>query len=142
MTTAQSVPEVPASEVPDSGWLLDVREPYEWAAGHVPPATHIPLAQLNHRSAEIPKDDTVSVICRSGMRSARVVRALTEAGWQAVNVAGGMQDWAAAGRPMVSDSGAAPTVARLSPAAGTPDRASTRGRPASARTSAPSRRAR
>ena len=45
------------------------------------------------------------------MRSARVVMALAEAGWQAVNVAGGMQDWAAAGRPMVSDSGAAPTVA-------------------------------
>ncbi len=111
MSTAQSVPEVPAAEVPDSGWLLDVREPYEWAAGHVPTATHIPLAQLNHRAAEIPKDDTVYVICRSGMRSARVVMALTEAGWQAVNVAGGMQDWAAAGRPMVSDSGAAPTVA-------------------------------
>ena len=89
MTTAQSVPEVPVAEVPDSGWLLDVREPYEWAAGHVPTATHIPLAQLNHRAAEIPKDDTVYVICRSGMRSARVVMALTEAGWQAVNVAGG-----------------------------------------------------
>jgi rhodanese-related sulfurtransferase len=111
MTTAQSVPEVPVSEVPDSGWLLDVREPYEWAAGHVPTAIHIPVAQLGHRSAEIPKDDTVYVICRSGMRSARVVMALTEAGWQAVNVAGGMQDWAAAGRPMVSDSDAAPTVA-------------------------------
>ncbi len=111
MTTAQSVPEVPVSEVPDSGWLLDVREPYEWAAGHVPTATHIPLAQLNHRASEIPKNDTVYVICRSGMRSARVVLALAEAGWQAVNVAGGMQDWAAAGRPMVSDSGAAPTVA-------------------------------
>ena len=76
MTTAQSVPEVPASEVPDGGWLLDVREPYEWAAGHVPTATHIPLAQLNHRADEIPKDDTVYVICRSGMRSARVVLAL------------------------------------------------------------------
>lgn len=111
MTTAQSVPEVPASSVPESGWLLDVREPYEWAAGHAPTATHIPLAQLGHRSAEIPREDTVFVICRSGMRSARVVLALAEAGWQAVNVAGGMQDWAAAGRPMVSDSGHAPTVA-------------------------------
>ena len=36
MTTAQSVPEVPASAVPEAGWLLDVREPYEWAAGHAP----------------------------------------------------------------------------------------------------------
>lgn len=111
MTTAQSVPEVPASGVPDGAWLLDVREHYEWAAGHVPTATHIPLTQLGHRAAEIPKGDTIYVICRSGNRSARVVLALTGAGWQAVNVAGGMQDWAAAGRPMISDSGSDPTVA-------------------------------
>jgi len=111
MTMPQSVPEVPASEVPEGGWLLDVREPWEWTAGHVPTAKHIPLAQLNHRADEIPKDDTVYVICRSGARSARVTLALTGAGWQAVNVGGGMQDWAAAGRPIVSDSGAAPTVA-------------------------------
>src|SRR5215813_8973157 len=111
MTAPQSVPEIPASGVPESGWLLDVREPYEWIAGHAPAATHIPLAQLNHRAAEIPRDDTVYVICRSGARSARVVLALAEAGWEAVNVGGGMQDWAAAGRPMISDTGAAPTVA-------------------------------
>jgi len=111
MTTAQSVPEVPSSAVPEAGWLLDVREPYEWSAGHAPTATHIPLAQLNHRSAEIPREDTIYVICRSGARSARVTLALVEAGWQALNVGGGMQDWAAAGRPMVSDTGAAPTVA-------------------------------
>jgi rhodanese-related sulfurtransferase len=111
MTTAQSVPEVPAAAVPEDGWLLDVREPYEWSAGHVPTATHIPLAQLNDRTAEIPRDDTVYVICRSGARSARVTLALGEAGWRAVNVGGGMQDWAAAGRPMVSETGAAPTVA-------------------------------
>ncbi|HEX9063514.1 MAG TPA: rhodanese-like domain-containing protein [Streptosporangiaceae bacterium] len=111
MTTAQSVPEVPAAAVPEDGWLLDVREPHEWAAGHVPGATHIPLVQVGHRSEEIPRDETVYVICRSGMRSSRVAVALAGAGWQAINVGGGMQDWAAAGRPMVSDSGAAPVVA-------------------------------
>jgi len=111
MTTAQSVPEVPASDIPENCWLLDVREPYEWAAGHVPAAHHIPMAQLAHRASEIPRADTIYVICRSGSRSARVVLALAEAGWQAVNVGGGMQDWAAAGRPMISDSGSAPTVA-------------------------------
>ena len=62
-------------------------------------------------AGEIPREDTIYVICRSGARSARVVLALIEAGWQAVNVGGGMQDWAAAGRPMISDSGSAPTVA-------------------------------
>jgi len=108
---AQQIPEVPASAVPEGGWLLDVREPHEWAAGHVPQATHMPLAQINHRADEIPRDSTVYVICRSGARSARVTLALVGAGWQAVNVGGGMQDWAAAGRPMVSETGIAPTVA-------------------------------
>jgi len=111
MTTPQSVPEVPASAVPDGGWLLDVREPHEWAAGHAPSATHIPLGQLGHRAGEIPRGEAIYVICRSGARSARVTLALADAGWQAFNVAGGMQDWAAAGRPMVSDSAAHPTVA-------------------------------
>jgi rhodanese-related sulfurtransferase len=111
MSTPQSVPEVPVTAVPDDAWLLDVREPYEWAAGHVPTARHIPLAQIGHRTDEIPRDDKIYVICRSGARSARVTVSLTGAGWDAVNVAGGMQDWAAAGRPMVSDTGAEPTVA-------------------------------
>jgi len=105
------VPEVPAAEVPDGGWLLDVREPYEWAAGHVPTATHIPVGELGGRTSEIPADDTIYVICRSGNRSAYVAAALIQAGWQAVNVGGGMQDWAAAGRAMVSDSGTPATVA-------------------------------
>jgi rhodanese-related sulfurtransferase len=111
MSTLRSVPEIPASEVPDGGWLLDVREPYEWAAGHIPTAAHIPMAQLGHRADEIPRDGTVYVICRSGNRSAHVVHALAQAGWKAVNVADGMKGWAAAGRPMISDTASAPTVA-------------------------------
>jgi rhodanese-related sulfurtransferase len=103
--------EVPAAEVPDEAWLLDVREDDEWAAGHVPGATHIPLGQLGARTAELPADRQIFVICRSGMRSARAAHALNGAGWQALNVSGGMQDWAAASRPMVTDSGATPFVA-------------------------------
>ena len=103
--------EIPAASVPDDAWLLDVREDDEWAAGHVPGARHIPLGQLGARTAEIPKDLTVYVICRSGARSGRAVQALTGAGWAAVNVAGGMQHWAAAGRVMITDSGAEPFVA-------------------------------
>jgi rhodanese-related sulfurtransferase len=107
----EALPEVPAASVPDGAWLLDVREDDEWAAGHVPGARHIPLGQLSARTAEVPQDHPVFVICRSGARSGRAVQALTGAGWQAVNVAGGMQDWAAAGRPMTTDSGAEPFVA-------------------------------
>jgi rhodanese-related sulfurtransferase len=107
----EALPEVPAASVPDGAWLLDVREDDEWAAGHVPGARHIPLGQLSARTAEVSQDHPVFVICRSGARSGRAVQALTGAGWQAVNVAGGMQDWAAAGRPMTTDSGAEPFVA-------------------------------
>jgi rhodanese-related sulfurtransferase len=108
---ANGVPEVPAAAVPAGAWLLDVREDGEWTAGHVPDATHIPLRQLGARTGELPVDQEIYVICRSGHRSGRATEALNGAGWRAVNVAGGMQDWAAAGRPMTTDSGAAPYVA-------------------------------
>ena len=97
--------------MPDGAWLLDVREDDEWAAGHAPDARHIPLGELSARAAEVPQDQVVYVICRSGARSARAAQALAAAGWEAINVAGGMQDWAAAGRPMTTDSGAEPFVA-------------------------------
>jgi rhodanese-related sulfurtransferase len=103
--------EVPAATVPAQAWVLDVREDEEWAAGHAPGARHIPMAQLAARADEIPQGEPVYVICRSGHRSGVAARALTQAGWAAVNVAGGMQDWAAAGRPMVTDTGAQPYVA-------------------------------
>jgi len=108
---ANGLPEVAAAVVPDGAWLLDVREIDEWEAGHVPAATHIPLGQLGARTAELPDNQEIYVICRSGVRSARAAQALNGAGWQAVNVGGGMQDWAAAGRPMTTDSGAEPFVA-------------------------------
>jgi rhodanese-related sulfurtransferase len=108
---ADALPEVPAAGVPAGAWLLDVREDDEWAAGHAPDARHIPLGQLAARAGEIPQGSQVYVICRSGHRSARAAQALNGAGWQAINVAGGMQDWAASGRLMTTDSGAEPFVA-------------------------------
>jgi rhodanese-related sulfurtransferase len=111
LLVGEALPEVPAVSVPDEAWLLDVREDDEWAAGHAPDARHIPLGQLGARAGEIPQGIEVYVICRAGHRSARATQALNGAGWQAVNVAGGMQDWAASGRSMVTDSGAEPFVA-------------------------------
>ena len=70
------VQEVSAVSVPDGAWLLDVRENDEWAAGYAPGARHIPLGELGARTAEIPQDQTVYVICRSGMRSGRAVQAV------------------------------------------------------------------
>lgn len=104
--TEEMAPQVPAAQVPEDAFLLDVREPDEWAAGHIPGALHIPLGQLNVRYPEIARDRELYVICRAGGRSAQAVQALAGAGWDARNVADGMIGWQAAGRPMIADSGA------------------------------------
>jgi rhodanese-related sulfurtransferase len=104
-------PGVEATAVPDDGYLLDVRENDEWRAGHAPDAVHIPLGELGARAREVPTDRDVYVICRSGVRSAQAVAAFNNAGWRATNVDGGMHAWEAAGRSMVSESGAEPFVA-------------------------------
>ena len=107
------VPAIVVADLPGSAVLLDVRENDEWAAGHAPAAVHVPMGQVAERldelSAVFPKRP-VHVVCRSGGRSARVTAYLKEAGWDAVNVQGGMRAWAAAGRPMVADSSVAPRV--------------------------------
>jgi len=103
-----TVPDLPAT-LPDRVMLLDVREPDEWAAGHAPEAVHIPMGDLAARLADLPADNEVYVVCRSGGRSARVTAYLNANGWDAKNVDGGMQTWQAAGRPMTADAGE-PTV--------------------------------
>lgn len=99
-----------ASTLPTDAVLLDVREPAEWAAGHIETAVHIPIGQVTARLADLPQGDPLYVICRSGARSARVSAFLTSQGFPAINVAGGMQDWAAVGKPMVSETGRPPQV--------------------------------
>lgn len=111
MAPGQRVPAVGADVVPREAYLLDVREPDEWTAGHVPEAVHIPLGQLQSRADEVPDDRDVYVVCRSGGRSAQATAYLNAEGRSATNVDGGMQAWAAAGRPMVSDTGEPPAVA-------------------------------
>ena len=108
---SEPVPEVAAAAVPADGWLLDVREPDEWVAGHAPDAIHIRLRELGVRAGELPRDREVYIICRSGNRSAYATQALASAGLNAVNVADGMTGWAVAGRPMISEDGAEPYVA-------------------------------
>lgn len=105
-----SEPTVTVAELPPGARLLDVREDAEWRAGHVVDAQHIPLGQLVERLAEVDAAGEVYVICKAGGRSAQATRFLVGQGRSALNVAGGMMAWAAAGRPMVSGSGAEPTV--------------------------------
>jgi rhodanese-related sulfurtransferase len=111
----QTVPSVPVSDVadelPEGCQLLDVRENDEWIAGHAPNAVHIPMSEISGRLGELPQDDNLFVICRSGGRSARVTAYLNANGWDAVNVDGGMRTWADTGRPLVGETpGAQPEV--------------------------------
>jgi rhodanese-related sulfurtransferase len=87
----------------DGALAVDVREPDEWASGHIDGAVLIPLGELSSRIAEVPADRQVVVVCRSGNRSAQGRDILLAAGHPSVtSLAGGMTDWAAAGRPVVT----------------------------------------
>lgn len=95
----------------DDVQFLDVREPYEWEAGHISGATHIPMQQLTARQKEISDDRLVVCVCRSGSRSAMVTQALRRAGYEAENLDGGMAAWAAADLPFEATGEDPPTVA-------------------------------
>ena len=87
------------------------REPEAWRAGHIDEALHVPMRQLPARIVELPSDRQVLVVCRVGARSASATAFLVSLGRNAVNLSGGMNAWAAAGRSMVAEGDAAPRVA-------------------------------
>ncbi|MEU8619614.1 rhodanese-like domain-containing protein [Streptomyces sp. NPDC048623] len=90
-----------ATELAAGAFVIDVREPDEYVAGHVPGARPAPLSALGAALAELPADRTVYVICASGNRSLWAADQLAARGVDAVSVAGGTKGWARAGRPLV-----------------------------------------
>ncbi|MCW2758445.1 MAG: moeZ 2 [Nocardioidaceae bacterium] len=104
------IPTVAITGVPDplpeGLTVLDVREPVEWQHGHIDGAQHIPLGEIQSRLAEVPTGSQVLVVCKVGGRSAQSTGYLVQNGVDAVNLDGGMLEWEAAGRPMVSDTDA------------------------------------
>jgi hydroxyacylglutathione hydrolase len=84
--------------------VLDVREPVEWADGHVEGARHIPMRQVAARLAELPRDRRIAVTCAGGVRSSLVASMLLAQGFtDLVNLWGGMTGWVQAGLPTVRD---------------------------------------
>jgi rhodanese-related sulfurtransferase len=77
--------------------LLDVREPYEWRQVHIPFALQIPMNEVPHRVAELPKDRPIVVICAHGSRSYGVAGYLIEQGYTAYSLSGGITQWGRAG---------------------------------------------
>jgi hydroxyacylglutathione hydrolase len=107
--SADAVQDVSAEEacrlVAAGAVLLDVREAHEWAAGHAPEAAWIPLGEIPARVEELPRDVRIVAICRSGGRSRAVAEALVGAGYDVVNVDGGMRAWVVEDYAVVADDG-------------------------------------
>lgn len=85
-------------------FVLDVRQPGEWAEGHVPGAVHITGAELPRRQEEVPRNRVVATVCGSGYRSSVAASVLRHHGHEhVVNVLGGMSAWGALGLPLSTD---------------------------------------
>ena len=86
----------------DGVFLLDVRTQAEWDEAHVPNAVLIPLDELESRLSEVPSDQEVVVMCRSGNRSLTATELLRENGFkQTQSLSGGIGVWAANGFPVI-----------------------------------------
>ena len=109
------VPTVAVERMPTDAVILDVREPDEWAAGHITGALHVPMNLVPQRLAYDPgplsANTQVVVVCKVGGRSAAVTAWLRNQGYDAVNLEGGMLAWHGAGRPMEAEGDGPPRVA-------------------------------
>ena len=85
--------------------FVDVREPYEWAAGRIAGARHVELARLAAQADAIPRDRPVVFYCRVGARSAMAAAAFRRAGYDASSLDGGLEAWQAEGRPVEPEDG-------------------------------------
>jgi NADPH-dependent 2,4-dienoyl-CoA reductase/sulfur reductase-like enzyme/rhodanese-related sulfurtransferase len=74
-------------------FVLDVRTPQEFAAGHVPHAVNIPVDDLRSRLGELPHDQEIAVYCQVGQRGYLATRIMRQAGFQVVNVGGGFKTY-------------------------------------------------
>ncbi len=73
--------------------LLDVRTPKEYQDAHIQGAKHIPMSTLHKRLNELDKTTRILVYCQSGNRSVSASRTLSDHGFVAYNIKGGINDW-------------------------------------------------
>jgi rhodanese-related sulfurtransferase len=96
---AQWLAENPAPQV------IDVREAYEREAGHIADTRHIELVKLSSVAATIERERPVVFYCRVGGRSEMAAQAFRASGYEAYSMSGGLQRWAAEGRPLSPEGG-------------------------------------
>jgi rhodanese-related sulfurtransferase len=85
--------------------LIDVREPYEREAGRIDGSRHIELERLAANADTIPRDRRVVFQCRLGARSGMAAQAFRASGYDAWNMAGGIEEWVRRGLPIVPEDG-------------------------------------
>jgi rhodanese-related sulfurtransferase len=107
LTSLPSVPEIGIEELDPhapGAMVLDVREPAEYARGHIPGAVNIPQSDIATRLDDIPRLKPVMVVCQGGFRSLRATQFLWQSGYrQVTNVRGGAAAWIEAGKPVSTD---------------------------------------
>jgi rhodanese-related sulfurtransferase len=80
--------------------FVDVRQPVEHDSGAIAGAALVPLTELGRRLPALPRERRILTICRSGHRSPLAARRLRKAGFDVLNVTGGMDAWRSAGLPV------------------------------------------
>ena len=89
------------AEVGDRALLIDVREPDEYARGHLPNSRLLPLRDLVSAVEDLPRDRPIFLVSRSGRRSTRAMRLFVDVGYEEIfNLKGGVLSWKARGRPL------------------------------------------
>jgi len=97
------LPSVSAAELSEKlkngkhPFVVDVRQPEEYRTGHINGAKLIPLGELGRRMKELPKDKEIVCVCATGSRSRSATKMLVDAGYNAVNMNGGMMVWSGRG---------------------------------------------
>jgi rhodanese-related sulfurtransferase len=80
--------------------LIDVRRPFEYEGARLPGSRNLEMNELAAAAHSVPRDRPVLFYCRTGNRSGMAAQAFREAGYEAYNLAGGIEAWAADGRPV------------------------------------------
>ena len=92
-------------DVMSNAQVIDVREDYEYEAGHIPGSRHVDVNDLNGVADSLERDRPVVFYCRSGDRSSMPAQAFRASGWDAYSIEGGLQGWVDAGNALEPEDG-------------------------------------
>jgi len=98
-------PAEAAEKVAAGAQLVDVRQDFEWEAGRIPGAEHIPLEGLPAASERFDPGRPIVFQCRTGSRSAMATQVFRASGFEAYNLGGGLEAWVEEGREIEPDGG-------------------------------------